>query len=244
MFTFKNQHQEPSLHYREECYTCFRAKKNCLCGSIRPFDTKMHFVILMHTKEARREKTGTARLAKACLKNSELLIGNDFTENERINTLIQDSSFFPLVLFPAPDAFNFSTLKQTFNKEEKKLLIIVIDGTWSCAKKILNRSKNLHSLPKLSFSGQYISGFEFKKQPEKHCISTIESIYYLCREAEETGHEALHGKNETLMTLFKTLVDTQICYQKNAAQTQQIPLDKTPKATRGIRISHENKTSD
>ena len=198
----------------------------------------MRFVILMHTKEARREKTGTARLAKLCLTNAELLIGNDFTRDEHVNSMIQDPAYYPLLLFPGPHAMNFSTLKNTLPDFEKKtFLIFVIDGTWTCAKKILNKSSNLKTLPRLSFSRNYISKFTIKRQPKEHCISTIEALYYLCKEAEEAGVEKLNKQPETLMVLFKKLVDTQIHYQKKANQIQYADCTSFPKATRGKRLS-------
>jgi len=199
---------------RAECYVCRRAKKNCLCDIIRPFSTKMHFVILMHAKEARRQKTGTARLAKLCLKNAELLIGTDFTHNERVNSLIQDPSYNPFVLYPGPKAVNFKTLGDDILKsEEKTLLIFVIDGTWACAKRLLSKSQNIRALPRISFSRSYISQFVIKKQPKEHCVSTIEAIRYLCEEAQEAGYENLNAQSETLMVVFKKMVDTQISYQ-------------------------------
>ncbi len=226
----------PQIKHREQCYTCFRAKINCLCDNIKPFSTKMHFVILMHTKEARREKTGTARLAKLCLTNAELLIGNDFSQNERVNALIQDPAYYPLVLFPGRNALNFSAHGNSrLNPKGKKLLIFVIDGTWSCAKKILNKSSNLQLLPRLSFSKSYISRFIIKRQPKEHCISTIEAIYYLCKEAEKAGCENLEKQPEILMLLFKKLVNTQISYQHKAAQVQHVKEGDILKATRGIR---------
>lgn len=236
MFQKMNDSKTPPIRHREQCYACFRAKANCLCDSIKPFSTRMRFIILMHTKEARREKTGTARLAKLCLTNAELLTGTDFTQNERVNTLIQDPSYYPCVLFPGPRAITFSSPgRDLLNPEGKTLLIFVLDGTWSCAKKILNKSKNLHALPRLSFSRSYISRFIIKRQPKEHCISTIEAIYYLCKEAEEAGYESLNEQKETLMVLFKKLVDTQILYQKKAAQAQQLKDGDILKAARGIR---------
>ena len=226
----------PQIKHREQCYACFRAKKNCLCNSIKPFSTKMHFVILMHTKEARREKTGTARLAKLCLTNSELLIGNDFTQNERVNALIQDPAYYPLILFPGLNALNFSAHgNSTLNPKGKNLLIFVLDGTWTCAKKILNKSPNLQALPRLSFSKNYVSRFIIKRQPKEHCISTIEAIYYLCKEAEEARSETLEEQPEILMLLFKKLVNTQISYQKKAALAQHVKEGDILKAVRGIR---------
>ena len=199
---------------REECYVCYRAKKNCLCGSIKPFGTKMRFVILMHPKEARKQKTGTARLAKLCLTNAELLIGMDFTRNERVNALLRDPSYSPFVLYPGPKAVNFKTPGGMLLPAGKTLLVFVIDGTWGCAKSLLNKSKNVRALPRLSFFRGYVSKFAIKKQPGEHCVSTIEALYYLCREAEEAGYENLGAQSGNLMTVFKKLVDTQLKYSK------------------------------
>jgi DTW domain-containing protein YfiP len=199
---------------REECYTCFRAKKNCLCRSIKPFATRMRFVILMHTKEAKKQKTGTARLAKLCLKNAELLIGTDFTRDERVNALLGDPAYCPFVLYPGPEAVNLKTPGTGLAAEGKTLLVFVIDGTWECARRLLNRSKNIRALPRLSFSRGYTSQFAIKRQPREHCISTIEAIYYLCAEAEEAGYEKLNARSENLMVVFKKLVASQINYQK------------------------------
>lgn len=205
--------EEAQSGNREECYVCFRAKKNCLCGSIKPFATRMRFVILMHVKEARREKTGTARLAKLCLKNSELLIGTDFTLDERVNALLRDPSYSPFVLYPGPEAVTYKTLGHELLPEGKTLLVFVMDGTWECAKRMLHRSKNLRDLPRLSFSRSYFSKFAIKKQPMENCVSTIEALYYLCKEAEAAGYEDLKARSENLMAVFQKLVDTQVDYQ-------------------------------
>lgn len=198
---------------REECYVCYRAKKNCLCGSIKPFSTRTRFVILMHTKEAKKQRTGTARLAKLCLKNAELLIGTDFTLDERVNSLLRDPSYSPFVLYPGPKAVNFKTLGKELLPEGKTPLVFVMDGTWECAQRLLYRSRNVRALPRLSFSRSYTSKFIIKKQPREYCVSTIEAISYLCEEAEEAGYENLNGQSENLLVLLKKLVETQSIYK-------------------------------
>ncbi len=178
-------------------------------------------MILMHAKEARRQKTGTARLAKLCLTNAELLIGTDFTHNDRVNSLIQDPSYSPFVLYPGSKAVNFKTLGNEPLPQGKTVLIFVIDGTWACAKRLLSKSRNVSALPRLSFSRSYSSQFVIKRQPRAHCVSTIEAIYYLCEEAEEAGYENLNAQNEILMVIFKQLVDTQINYQRGVLGKRQ-----------------------
>ncbi|MCA9758680.1 MAG: DTW domain-containing protein, partial [Candidatus Eisenbacteria bacterium] len=33
---------------RSTCWTCWRPEEACLCRRIRPFETRTHFVLLMH----------------------------------------------------------------------------------------------------------------------------------------------------------------------------------------------------
>lgn len=206
--------KDDAAAHREECYTCRRAKQNCLCGSAKPFATRMRFVILMHTKEAHKQRTGTARLARLCLTNAELLIGKDFSGNERVNALLQDPAYSPYVLYPGPQAVNFKTMGNEPLRDGKTLLVFVVDGTWRGARSLLNKSPNVRALPRLSFAGSYLSQFRIKKQPKEHCVSTIEAIYYLCKEAEAAGYEKLNAREEILMSIFKEMVDTQLSYEK------------------------------
>jgi len=213
--------KEAQSDNRQECYVCFRAKKNCLCDSVKPFATRMRFVILMHSKEDQKQKTGTARLAKMCLRNAELLVGTDFTDNERVNSLIRDPSYIPFVLYPGPKAVNFKTLGNESLPEGKTLLVFVVDGTWRGVRGLLNKSRNIRALPRLSFSGSYSSQFRIKRQPMAQYVSTIEAVYYLCEEAQEAGYESLNAQNEVLMTVFKKLVDTQLEYVKGGRKRRQ-----------------------
>lgn len=203
-----------AANYREYCYACRRAKVNCLCGSIRPFATRMRFVILMHSEEARKQKTGTGRLTRLCLENSELLVGTDFSDDERVSALLADPSYVPLVLYPGPTAVNFSALDGNAVPPGKTMLIFVIDGTWRTARSLLNKSRNIRGLQRISFSRAYLSQFAIKHQPRPHCVSTIEAVYHLCREAEEAGREELGHKAEGLMTVFRELVETQLRYSR------------------------------
>lgn len=202
----------------EKCYHCFRPKETCYCKDILPFDTEIHFVFLMHPKEAYKQKTGTGRLASLSLKNSEILIGTDFTQNARLKELLTNENYLPLLLFPDETAFTAKSIKTTLNGSHKVPLIIIIDGTWFCAKKILRLSKPiLESLPKISFSKTYISQFTFKTQPQDGYISTIESVYYLLNELKEEkllSPKVSLDHIENLMILFNKMVNFQLDQEK------------------------------
>lgn len=164
----------------------------------------------MHPKEAKRQRTGTGRIAHAGLIDSEILVGIDFTKNARLCALLSDESYYPVLLYPGEDAW---TAKKDGFKSElngKKLLAVIIDSTWFCSKKIIKLSTNLMSLPKLSFSGKYASIFTFKREPSPECVSTLETCYYLIKELQDAGITEKTADPEPLMTAFKEMIKFQL----------------------------------
>lgn len=164
----------------------------------------------MHPKEAKQQRTGTGRLASLSLPESEIIMGVDFTENPRVNQLLSDPSYYPVVLYPAPDAWN--SKKEGFSQviQGKTLLVFIVDATWACAKKMVKLSQNLKPLPKFSFTGTYKSIFTFKREPKEYCVSTIESCYYLIKELQDSGIEDKAVNPEPLLDVFKRMILFQI----------------------------------
>lgn len=54
----------------------------------------------MHPKEARKEKIGTGKISKLSLLNSQIIVGVNFTEDSRVNSIINDSQNYCLLLYP------------------------------------------------------------------------------------------------------------------------------------------------
>lgn len=202
----------------EKCYKCFRPLKTCYCRYITPVDTGIKFVFLMHPKEAFKQKTGTGRLASLTLTGSEIIIGINFTDNERLNALISGKGefarYFPVMLYPAKDAYFTDTSAFADAIGDRQLLVIVVDATWFFAQKMVNLSANLHHLPKLSFKNEYRSQFIIKTQPDPACLSTIESSYYLIEELKKTGIARRDADQSGLMDVFHQMVEfQQLCTQ-------------------------------
>jgi hypothetical protein len=221
-YLLKKQQQqvEQAVFQRESfCYQCFRLQKNCLCHLIKPFDSKTHFVLLMHPMEAKKEKMGTGRISKACLRNSQMIMWVDFTNDSEVNALIADPSNHCMVLYPGERALNISSDDisplENLAKIQKRLVLFLIDGTWPCAKKMMKLSKNIHSLPRLSFTATHQSLFAIKEQPADYCLSTLESIHFFLCEADRRGFEQLHDAQNNLLEVFKSMVEFQIECAKN-----------------------------
>ncbi len=164
------------LQHRTLCLQCRKSAAACLCKHLQPFATHTHFVILMHPKEARKEKVGTGRLTHLSLINSRIIVGENFDDNREVQSLLTDANYFPVILYPGKNAISLETSELKLDAN-KKLLIFVIDGTWACAKSMMRDSVCLHNLPRLSFANDKKSIFSIKQQPSNYCLSTIESIY-------------------------------------------------------------------
>ncbi len=203
---------------REVCYRCFRPSKNCLCSDIEPLYTHTRFVILMHPKEARKVKLGTGRPTHLCLKNSETLIGLDFTEDQRINRLIKDPATYSLLLYPGENSADISEFRFPDDvPDKKKILVFVIDASWTLAKKMLKKSTNLWALPKIHFRPPEPSRYVIKQQPHEYCLSTIESVCFLLDELDKRGIENCRKQQHSLLELLDKICSFQIECTRNAA---------------------------
>lgn len=167
----------------------------------------------MHPKEAKKTRNGTGRLAHLALKNSEIIIGVDFSEDPRVQALLVDEKFYACVLYPGKTSLVPSKFlsKETALKE-RTLLIFVIDGTWTAAKKMMKLSRNLHALPRIAIEPNQPSRFAIKHQPNPLCLSTIEAIANILDELEDMGLESLKDKHQNLMDILEKMVQTQLDY--------------------------------
>lgn len=203
------------------CFKCARLQVNCLCHIIVPFQSNTRFVLLMHPMEAKKEKMGTGRISMACLKNSEMIMGIDFTDDERVNAIIKNPENHCMVLYPGDKSLNISKDDVTplKNLDKKQLVVFLIDGTWPCAKKMMKLSQNINTLPRVSFSSTHESLFVIKEQPAEYCLSTLESIHFFLSESQRRGLESLAGAQDNMIVVFKEMIQFQIQCALNPSLT-------------------------
>ena len=202
---------------RESCVHCRKPRLTCYCPQVSPIATDPRFLILMHPLEA-KHPVGTGRMAHLCLKNSSLIIGPDFAHDDRVNALIEDPALFPMVLFPGPRSVNLSSLPVPARRDQipagREPVVIVLDGTWHCARKMLHRSPNLQRLPRICFVPSRLSEFQVRKQPHPQCFSTIEAVHELIDLFAGDTPEAPPLPHDVLLEVFRDMVRRQLSFRR------------------------------
>lgn len=194
---------------RQVCYSCYRPSSSCMCKYIESIETKTRFVILMHPKEFKKTKNGTGHFTNLSLKNCEIFVGADFSEHDAVNQILDDPDNACYVVYPSEQSINLNL--SSISKEKKNTVLFLIDATWPCSKSMLMQSPNLDALDKVSFTHTKTSAFGFKKQPQAHCLSTMESALCVLELLNEHDDENLDKERlDRFLLPFEKMVEYQL----------------------------------
>lgn len=205
---------------RETCYGCFKPSFLCLCGRVRRVANRTRITILQHPRE-RFHAIGTARIARLGLANSALLLPRAVAPRSlRIPVDLTPGS---ALLFPGGSARELAELEPA----ELPRGLVVLDGTWSQARKLLRENPSLGDLPRVKLSPASPSRYRIRKEPRGNYVSTVEAIVQALAliEPETPGLDSL-------IDLFETMIDEQIVY---ANRNPRRPLRKIARQTRSER---------
>lgn len=231
--TLREKQQQEAPKYRDLCVQCLQPQFGCYCSYIKKFDPKIKFVILIHPIETKR-RIATGRMAHLCLENSELIVGQDYTQNRQVNDILKNPQFQSLVLYPGRDSRNLtkadSHSKAKLFADDKTPVIFVIDGTWATAKKTMHLSQNLKSLPRICFTPPGPSQFRVRKQPGVECYSTIEAIHHSIELlGEVVGFDLKSGQQDSLTYVFQKMVERQLGFIQEAFDNPRSNSYRRPK---------------
>lgn len=178
---------------RLQCSRCQRPSTHCLCALIPSLASRTSVLILQHPSET-GHALNTARLAALGLVNSELQTGEAFEK------LRADDGYETYLLFPGEQAVSLAQLAE----ETKPLRLIVPDGTWRKARKLLHLNPHLASLPRVALPSGLTSRYRLRKAPVPGALSTIEAIVVALNTLEG------EGRFDALLRPFEAMIERQI----------------------------------
>ena len=195
---------------RIQCPRCLRPQTHCLCPLIPDLDSRTRVLLLQHPSEV-NHALNTARLAALGLSNSQLVVGEVF---EDLSELLNPPGYTARLLFPADDAQPL----QAYSPGEQPMLLVVPDGTWRKARKLLHLNPLLAALPRVTLANGGVSRYRLRKAPGPGALSTVEAIAQALQVLEAPQ------SFDALLQPFEALIEGQIAamgaevYQRNHAK--------------------------
>ena len=180
---------------RPRCPRCQRPQAQCLCPLIPNLPAATRVLVLQDPDES-RHALNTARLAVLGLQGAELLVGEDFSALEQECRSAGAQAF---LLFPGEQA----VLPASLPAPSGPRWLLVPDGTWRKARRLLYCNPWLAELPRLSLPEGLHSRYRLRKAPGPGALSTIEAIVHCLQDLEGRDFSAL-------LRPFEALIDGQI----------------------------------
>ncbi len=182
------------------CAQCGKAKKACICAWIQKLTAETELIILQHPTEVNRAK-GTAKILTLSLTNSHNFVGEDFSTHTELNQLLDDRTYRHLLLYPSQNAISLDDNLVTVTADNKKLRVVLLDGTWKKAYKMYHLSRNLQSLQTYVLPEVLKGNYTIRKAPDANSLSTVEAGYHALSILEPQVDFL------PLLTAFESMVD-------------------------------------
>ena len=181
---------------RPLCLRCKRPESHCLCALIPALTPRARVVVLQHPSEA-RHALNTARLAVLGLGGARRLVGERFQYEQWA-----EPGYAPHVLFPGEGAEVLAPGCAAAMGAPVQL--IVPDGTWTHARKLLHINPQLAALPRVMLPPGLTTRYRVRHADIPGALSTIEAVTHALNALEAPRNF------DELLRPFEALIDGQI----------------------------------
>lgn len=129
-----------------------------------------------------------------------------------------------MLLFPGPEATDVHELAAP------PRTLVVVDGTWNNARKLVARSPLVAALPRIGFTPSRPSNYRIRREPAAHCVSTIEAVAHVLDVLDDTP-----GRFSPILGVFDRMVELQLEFIRGDApdspsrprhKSRGVPLDR------------------
>lgn len=181
---------------RTLCTRCLRPESHCLCALIPSLSCRTRVVVLQHPSES-RHALNTARLAVLGLVGARRVVGEHFSPADWA-----EPGYAPRLLFPGPAA---EILHPAYGQDMgQPIQLIVPDGTWGHARKLLHINPELAALPRVMLPAGLATRYRVRHADIPGALSTIEAVTHALNALEAPASA------DALLRPFEALIDGQI----------------------------------
>lgn len=179
---------------RAYCSRCEYPQVTCVCEAIESIEVPHRIIILQHPSEVGHAK-GTVRLIRLAIPTAEVYVGErpeDFIEAQES---ISSSASPVFLIFPDNSGGKFlqdEQPSQVAPGHKISATLVLIDGTWRKAKKILALNEWLQQLPRLTIQPEAPSEYRIRSSRIENSLSTLEALAYTLEQLQDINTEPLY----------------------------------------------------
>ncbi|OEC37313.1 conserved hypothetical protein [Pseudomonas cuatrocienegasensis] len=162
------------------CASCRLAVTHCLCDWRPRIATQSGFCLVMHDVEALKP-SNTGWLIADVVADTSAFGWSRTAVEEALLAVLADPQWQPFVVFPGEYAAPERVVNQVQAVDGKRPLFILLDATWTEARKMFRKSPYLDSLPVLSLSPEQLSRYRLRRSKRDDHLCTAE-VAALCLE--------------------------------------------------------------
>lgn len=204
---------------RAICPGCGRPARVCYCAQIERIETTTHVLILQHPRE-RKVGINTARIARLCLPNAQLCRAVDFSGDPLVCRALSDPHRRAILLYPGPGSIDIRR-----DPPKGPVTLVVLDGTWWQASKLLKSNPAIAALPRYAFTPSQPSRYRIRSEPDEHYVATIEAMATVLGVLE--GDEPRMAR---LLVPFEAMVEHQLAIERDNPTPRRHPKPPKPRA--------------
>lgn len=146
----------------------------CRCDVAPTIDLVTRVCLIIHHRElSRSSNTGT--LALRALVNSEARVRGEGRDALDLRDLLH-SRYRTLLFYPSADAAELD--RALVEQDPRPIQLIVPDGTWRQARKLLSRHPELNVVPRVKIGAVGRPIFQLRAQSRPERMATLQAIAY------------------------------------------------------------------
>lgn len=155
------------------CQGCLLPKKRCLCDTIKPVAARSRFCLVMFDTEPMKP-SNTGRLIADILPDTLAFEWSRTEPPQALIDLCASDEYQPMVVFPASYAGSERQVL-TAPASGKPPLFIMLDGTWTEARKMFRKSPYLDALPVISVDLSRVSAYQLREAHavDQYCTAEV-----------------------------------------------------------------------
>ncbi len=180
------------------CERCRVPFSHCLCPWLPTIESDCGVCLLMHDIEPLKP-SNTGWLIADVVRDTFAFTWQRTGVDPRLLALLADPQWQPLVIFPGEYAESRRVVEQVERDNAKRPLFILLDATWTEARKMFRKSPYLDGLPVLSLRPEVRSRYRLRRSTRSDHLCTAE-VAALCLDL--AGDSAAANTLDALLDVF------------------------------------------